>query len=178
MSQEATDPELTALEAALTTLAPLPCRLSRDRLMFQAGKQAGRVRWIWPGTAAALALLAAGLGVALMIRPKSQPEERIVYVPIQRPANSLPATLPSQPEAEATVGPEHVAESAGMPRADYLQLRERVLRLGVDALPAPPSAIPAQPSLTLDQLLDMPPSGVDPATLQRFHYFKNSGGPT
>ena len=43
MSQRSSDSELNDIESALAGLVPVPSRLDRDRLMFQAGAASARV---------------------------------------------------------------------------------------------------------------------------------------
>jgi len=126
MSEERLSPELSAIEAALASLAPGPSRVDRDRVMFLAGQAAARTAgktrgriggWLWPAATAASLLLAATLGAALALRPAQQ----IASVP-QEP---VPATV----DGQQRVGVE------------YLTLRRLVLERGVDALPEPAGEI-------------------------------------
>ncbi len=153
MSGEAHDPQLSGLEALLAGLAPLPGRLDRDQLLFRAGQASmTRTSWLLPGATTLLALLALGLGVALVWRPSPSAVERVVYVPVQPPA---PAAI-SVPELPAPVDvkPARVQGKDHLAQADYLRLRDQVLRLGVDALPPPPAATAAPPMDKADSLLD------------------------
>jgi hypothetical protein len=73
-------------------MAPAALAANRDELFFRAGEASARIergeplrahRIGWPAAAAALALLAAGLGTALLTR---EPEVRVVHV--ERPAHA------------------------------------------------------------------------------------------
>ena len=63
-------PDLSPFADALKQLAPQPAHLSRDALLFAAGKAAGGSRippWLWPtatGSFAALSLVLAGFLVS------------------------------------------------------------------------------------------------------------------
>ncbi|NUQ62745.1 MAG: hypothetical protein HUU20_09660 [Pirellulales bacterium] len=95
-------PALKSLEAALASLVPRTPSLDRDRLMFEAGRQAavrsqaGPVcRWAWPTLAAAT--MAAALLVVLLVRPAAPGADRIVYVPVDpQPARLTPGSLPNE----------------------------------------------------------------------------------
>jgi hypothetical protein len=135
MSQEDLTSEQIAFEATLSAMRPAVAAVDRDRLMYLAGRASAeadersiastkgweRLRtWLWPCATAASLLLAVGLG-AIALGP-SQVVERIVYVERERPVPVLP--IPSSDRDELR------------PTADYLRLRELVLREGVDAIPA------------------------------------------
>src|SRR5438128_4151956 len=83
MSEETHHPELTPFEQTLAALQPLPGAFDRDRLMFEAGQvSVPRRGWAWPGATAALLLLSAALGGALLLQASPRTAERIVYVPL------------------------------------------------------------------------------------------------
>jgi hypothetical protein len=74
----------------LSQMTPAALAANRDELFFRAGEASGRSeqrestwahRVVWPVAAAALALLAAGLGTAHLMR---EPQVRVVH--IERPA--------------------------------------------------------------------------------------------
>ena len=79
MSQEPSDPELTDIESALGQLVPVPSRLDRDRLMFDAGaalvRPAPRRKWVWPSLAATLAVGLASESFVLAVRPGPRDRE-------------------------------------------------------------------------------------------------------
>lgn len=75
--------DLSTFERSLSGLAPRR-GVDRDRLMYEAGRHAGRRDtrgWRWPAFAAALALTTIGQGVALSRRPMERVVERIVAIP-------------------------------------------------------------------------------------------------
>src|SRR5215471_8647832 len=73
MSENISDPEMIALEAALTELAPRPPGINRDQLMFQAGKRAARrYRWALPCASAVIASTATLLIVLGFYHPQPQ----------------------------------------------------------------------------------------------------------
>jgi hypothetical protein len=141
MSERPLDPALTDLERALGALAPVPAALDRDRLLFEAGRRAARRRgWYWPGATAALALLAAGLGTALVLRAGPPPVERMVSIPAAQP----------------TPSPDPEEDPPFASRPNYFRLREQLLTRGLEALPVSPPAPPAGPPVTLENLLREP----------------------
>lgn len=148
--------ELTEIEAALGSLAPAPSRLDRDLVLFRAG-QARPVRSrptssrLWPALAASLAALAIVQGVMLAARPGPRVVERIVYIATPAAPSVSQTPAPAVAEAESQAGPP--AEVMILSRADgrrrapestwpeffhYLQMRQDILKGGVDALPEPP----------------------------------------
>ncbi len=137
--QVPSDPELTAVAAALGALKPARSRLDRDRVLFQAGQRAGQARWIWPALAASLALLALGEAWALAYRPAPGVVERIVVVHEIAPA---PPVLPAPESASvAAVTPPLIAplpSRFGPPPDRAAGLRWQILRFGLDGLPEPP----------------------------------------
>lgn len=146
------DPEMNAIEAALRSLAPSPSRLDRDALMFRAGQAAPRpshARWLWPMIAACLALIATGEAALLAVRPEPRVIERLVVIHEPAPAPIEPApSMAQDSEKLAPVvilrqssGEERHTLNADLPwplEPSYAQLRNRVLRFGIDALPEPP----------------------------------------
>jgi hypothetical protein len=149
MPEPPLDPDLAALSAALGGLAPAAPALARDRLLYEAGRRAGRRP---PLAACCFALLAAALGLRLATTPgPAPPIERIVYVPV-------PAAPPvadgsgSSGSALASREWELPPRPAG---AVYLQMRDQVLRFGADSLPAAAGAAPAPPP-TVERLLGLP----------------------
>ncbi len=141
MSNEPND--LTGFEQRLAAVPPSPGQLERDRLLFAAGRAAGRRSALAgaSGLCAALALLSTGLGALLVFRPPAVVEvERVVVVheplPELQPAPAAPSASESSPLVAATPPPEWL---------EGVRQRERVLRDGVDTTPsitwaAPPAA--------------------------------------
>ena len=147
--------ELAPLASALRELAPAAGGLSRDRLLFEAGRAAAAIphAWIWPVAAGGFAVLAvvfAGLMAA------SEPRTLVVYqdrpvevrvevpVPVEAVADPHRDPSPSVPEiaAVAQTSPSTpVAEARRM-----VELRRDILRWGVEMLPTPkPGASSASP---------------------------------
>jgi hypothetical protein len=145
MSEQTRDAELAELETALAALRPAPAAFDRDRLMFRAGVTAARRhRWLWPGTTAALALLAAGLGMALVFRPNPQVVERVVC----RDRDEPPA-----PPAVVDV-PADSASNQAVER--YFRFRDELLSRGIDAIPESPAGPPAESPERIEQSLGLP----------------------
>lgn len=152
--EQPNDDSLTPVEQALASFSPQSLRLDRDRLMFLAGqasaaglpvsnvqKQSSRA---WPLSTAALAVCAAALGVALVIRPA--PEEKIIYRDrfVTRPAESqpiAPVTPLDSPDLPTVAADSIEARSFSvLPRNNYLRSRDVAFRLGLDALGSQTSA--------------------------------------
>jgi hypothetical protein len=143
MSQEhlPLDPELSAVESALGSLAPARSRIDRDAVMYQAGRASTRPailrRWGWPAVAATLAALALGEAALLARRPEVQVVERLVVVP----APAVPST--GTVVSRETAAPERYGpldRAPGAAETDYERLCRQVVRYGLDALPGPPTA--------------------------------------
>lgn len=136
MPEPINDPELTALESSLSALRPLPDRLNRDQLMFEAGRLSARRRsWAWPAATGALAASCMILSGALVLRAPPAPAERIVYVPSPAPA-AAPDRTAAPPAAAAVAGvPSTLEDEPAVNVANLLSQRGLVLRFGADALP-------------------------------------------
>ena len=188
MSQRSSDPELNGIESALGGLVPVPSRLNRDALMFEAGaasaRSAPRGRWVWPSIAAMLAVALASESLVLAVRPTSRVVERIVVVREPVPATSSPtsnATVPHPASADsvsdARSSQTSTSASFWPATSEYQRIQELVLRLGLDALPERSSSLvsrsdrsanpvdAAVPSagnlrrLELEKLLNLSPGG-------------------
>src|SRR5258708_7360012 len=129
MSNEPTD--LSAFQQHLAEVAPHPGRLERDALLFAAGQAAGRRGRFWPALAAALALVSAGLGTTLLLRPPRVVEvERVVTV-------TVPVVIPTPvpvPESVPSTNEERPSLTAAPLAPELIQglrLRESVIRDGV-----------------------------------------------
>jgi hypothetical protein len=137
--------ELTELEQALRSLRPLPAGLDRDELMFRAGQAArGRRPGLRLASRFLLALVAALVGgsIAWLVRPRVS--ERVVRVAVERPVLRVVELSPALPSGAEPEG-RYLA-------ADYLQLRDRVLAHGVDALPSGDAVPDGVSESTLDDL--------------------------
>jgi hypothetical protein len=110
--QEPLAQELRAVEAALTSLVPMPpAAADRDRLMFAAGRAAAGPQrpWVWPAALAATALL------ALVVGRRTAPQ--LVVGP--EPQIARPTITEHDPESfVVTTSP-----------SSYLQLRRQLDRL-------------------------------------------------
>lgn len=135
-------PDLAPFADALKRLAPQPPHLSRDALLFAAGKAAGAPRlapWVWPtatGTFAALSLVL----FAFVVSPAPQPA--VVYVErpvaVAPPAPELAPEPPASPPAPpAVVRKDDRFDQEARETARLLQQRRDVLRWGIDMLPEP-----------------------------------------
>jgi hypothetical protein len=154
MSEQHSDPALTALEASLATLTPRPGNIDSDLVLFQAGRYSTRPpSRFWPRATAFLILVAGVQGWLLWHRPVPGPGVGEHPVPFAGPAMPLPpererpeSRPPSAPPPSERDGPIFaIKEEAPDSRArlDRLRLRQDVLRWGVEALPAlrPPDAV-------------------------------------
>jgi hypothetical protein len=118
--------EQAAFESALSALAPAAGLISRDRLMFQAGRRAaGSSGWLWR---CATLLLALGLGLSLMPRTGR---------PIRGNALLQPTAGTLQLAQGPTTQPPRPDQRYRPTGAEYLHLRQLVLQRGVAALPVP-----------------------------------------
>lgn len=146
-----TDASLERFAAELAALSPR-ARLDRDRLMYLAGQASAAMpmygrdarRWVWPAAFSGMTAVAASLLLLLALRPSPPVVERIVRVPTPVPppptadvhpsavlADAVPINV-KQPEA-----PRGLQRNA--PAAVYLDLRDRVLAMGLDSF-SPPGA--------------------------------------
>jgi hypothetical protein len=128
--------DLDPFADALKRLAPQPAELSRDALLFEAGKAAAHSRvpaWVWPSATALFAALS--IVLAGFAATPSTPRVEIVYVNVPQPATDQP------PAADATdlkpPKPAKARSAEDLERMRMLQVRRDVLRWGVDMLPEP-----------------------------------------
>jgi hypothetical protein len=149
MSEIPIDPELNAIASALGDLSPVPSRIDRDRLMFEAGALSrGRTRsnrWIWPSVAAALAMALTGESLFLASRPATRVVERVVVV--REPSGSAPSPSKSPPPtsslepvvilSQVDVRSLTTPPSSWESVSDYRRRQALVLRFGLDNFPEP-----------------------------------------
>jgi hypothetical protein len=152
------------LEAALGALRPAAPALDRDRLIFAAGRAVGRTESrrplrCWQAAAAALAL-AAGLSLLVRTGPGTRPDAPQVPLVIRQsptplaPPQPAPLTAPTVVSAGPTASFWLMRPAPGT----YFDLRDKVLRRGLDALPrSTPETPTRQP--TLSELLDSTQQG-------------------
>ena len=128
--------DLAPFADALRRLAPQPAHLSRDALLFEAGKAAAGpslAPWVWPSIAGSFAALSFVLA-AFLIAPDAQPAPEVVYV--------SPPPSPPAPAADPIPFPEPVKKPKPPPvsedrteTARLLRQKQDVLRWGLDMLP-------------------------------------------
>jgi hypothetical protein len=166
MSDEAHNPDLTALEAGLASLAPAAPAIDRDYLFYHAGRTAARQgRGVWPYTTGLMAALALGLGWVAIHRPQplplvENPEPRIVYVPSPK-SNELPPKPENDGPSTRPATLPQVKERTFEDRMKDLRIRDQVLLMGVDALPRQPESTIPEKRARLDPLLGMPATVLD-----------------
>jgi hypothetical protein len=140
MSQDALDPELAAVEAALDRLTPARSRLDRDRLMFEAGVASARSRsrgaWIWPSIAAGLAVVAISESIVLARRP--EPRVLVVRQEVAPTRGAVAGPDAVHILVEARPSPEVRGRTNDLGGGEGLGLRRQVLRFGLEGLPDPP----------------------------------------
>jgi hypothetical protein len=141
--------DLTDLERRLARWRPAAVGLDRDGMLFEAGRAAARAEvraWTGLASSAALALVAAGLGV-LLVRERVQRQALEVRI-----AQQISTPKASSPGLPAPAAPPIVAQP---PSPDsYLALTHRLQTAGLDEALAPgsgtpPDRSPAVPEPTL-----------------------------
>lgn len=148
-ANELPSPELRAFEARLASLAPRSPAIDRDRLMFEAGRASVRVtpqriRWAWPTAFSAMSALAASLFLALVLRPPMV-VERLVQVPVAVEVAEIdgsddgPRVRARADDSATGRQDDDVVQpiAPGSQGPSYLELRDRVLAMGVDTWQAP-----------------------------------------
>ena len=145
---------LTPLEESLARLVPAQGGLSRDHVLFEAGRASARPGRAWPLLAAGSALAAAVLGVLLLTRPGPQVIEHTIIV---RVPESAPSPAPEKPPA-VTRGEQAEPQSPAfaLGQSDHLRRRQEVLRWGVDVLPTAPPRSPLAAPLSPGSLRQFP----------------------
>jgi hypothetical protein len=163
-THEELPPELKALEAELSSLAPQTETIDCGRLMYQAGRaSAARERRVgrlaWPSAFAAMTAVAATLTLMLVFAtPEPRVIERVVHLPVERTSPPESVDTPDPPGIDVPQVPESEGERPRGPQFDrsdtlasagwirpapstYPYLRNRLLIEGVDAWrPAAPSS--------------------------------------
>jgi hypothetical protein len=157
MAEPHVDRELEGLESALKALLPAGAVL-RDQLMFRAGQAAApRRSWFWPGSTAAMTVVAATLGALLVARPQPETTERVVVVTVKEQISASLSLEPKAPEMSASATPPLVPDAVPTYRhaTEYQQLKLQALRWGVENLPAPalPQGGGSGPPPTLENLM-------------------------
>ena len=167
------DPDLAAVTTALRGLAPAAPDLNRDRLLYEAGRRAGSVadRRRWQFVAGLFAVSSIGLGVRLVtIAPRTE----VVYVA----ATTREGEAPAEPRAQtARQEPRPPGSPAYAPAAEYLRLRDLVVRFGADSLPTTLGALaqPRSADLPVEHLLGLPPGTLNDAQKSRWQHQLSRG---
>jgi hypothetical protein len=152
MSGPDVDPELSALEESLGRLQP-QAELSREAVLFEAGRAAAPRGRLWPAATGVSTLAAAVLGWLLWRQPlpAEAPPPRVVVVEkvvekvVERVVH-VPVPAPLEPEPQPGVVSHPVTDGFPERPGEYLRRRQEVLRWGVDILPAgPPQRPPGEP---------------------------------
>src|SRR5688572_26246021 len=144
-SDDALPPAEQELERALRSLSPARPSLSRERVVFEAGRAAGeaaaaRRLYAWRAAAAVL-LIGLGLAAALRSGPRVVERERVVYLPAAAtaatPQVAVTPEVPDgapwewQPQREPDLPASFARPLIPADDADYLAVRDAVLRWGV-----------------------------------------------
>jgi hypothetical protein len=139
--------ELAEIERALRDLAPAPPGVSRERLLFEAGRSSvpPTQRWLWQAVAGGFAILAVGFGSVLAFRAPAteiviRDREVVRYVHVPVPTDSVAKV--NRPEPQPSPAPEShglvrtTDDDSDDPDARRMaQVRRDVLRWGVELLP-------------------------------------------
>lgn len=152
------EPNLNSLESALAGLRPQSSRINRDRLLFEAGREAEQsrtrsTRRLWSFSTGVAAVAAASFGI-LLLQARTQLAELQVALS-QRPvpatvvsANAVERQMPERPAprseipgvarqasvGQAASGSSVVVQTPPGGHGNYLALRNRALLLGIDAI--------------------------------------------
>jgi hypothetical protein len=161
--------DLAPFADALKRLAPQPAHLSRDALLFEAGKAAGAPRvpgWLWPTVAGffgcttlVLAAFLAAPGEATI--PNGPPVAQ--FPPDRSPTLDAGGMIddPIEPPTPAAKPKKAKPDDDSSDQARMLQVKRDVLRWGVDMLPEPkPAASGPSPDVVASELrrwLNLPP---------------------
>jgi len=117
-------PAQRELEQALSGLQPMGTSIDRDRLMFLAGRRSVRRGYFWPGLTT---VFAAAFVVSLAMQ---LPSGHIQYA--KHPGlEGKPITL----TVSESIAGDRETRSPSSSRPNYLDLRDKVLARGLDALP-------------------------------------------
>lgn len=162
--EEPISDERSEFEKALAKLQPLPSRLDRDRLMYEAGRASAFAdnqallaskpwhtgkRWLWPAATAAMTGVAAVLAMLLVIQQSTTREAGPI-------AQSKPVA-DSRDSAHAAPRAASASEriSRAINEASYLSLRQRFMGLDGSFTSPEISAISASSHEPWGNLLEM-----------------------
>lgn len=140
---EMNDAELTPLADALRSLAPATTEISRDRLLFEAGRAAAAppFAWLWPTSTLLFAGLSCALASSILFAKQPEPtiveRERIVEVRVPVvPEAPAEAPVPSGPRIEFTRVEPRPMLTTNTETVQMFKVRRDVLRWGPEMLPA------------------------------------------
>jgi len=159
--REYDDVEQKPVEAALASLAPNQDGLSRDRMLFEAGRASVRTatrtrvsRWLWPASTLVSTAAAVVLAMLLLILPRDVNAPHVASDDVPAPNPTVENPIRSLDETEDNIeqqGPPQrtrlvldTPQSTGVPH--YLILRRRVLSEGLDAFGAVSEQVAEAPS--------------------------------
>jgi hypothetical protein len=134
------DPDLNHLGRELRGLAPRPCPIDRDAVMFRAGQSSVPRNWLWPVLTAVATCAAVTFGAALLVEPAAEGRFFHSYPPA--PATTYnPSWTPSTPEGDVPGWEPTAADEEPWPTPDtnYFHTQNNVLRWGLDGVPLPPT---------------------------------------
>lgn len=122
---------------ALKRLAPQPPHLSRDALLFAAGKATatGPLKWAWPSSTALFAGISFVLAAFLMSpnSPRVEYVNQVVYV--DRPATTPASHIEVARSTNEPAKPKSGAIDSSVDVAKAYQVHRDVLRWGIEMLP-------------------------------------------
>jgi len=137
-NKEDLSPAEKALESALGQLKPAAGRLSRDELMFNAGRAMAGSKGPWQMLSGVLTVLLLG---SVLIRPGSNESREFAE-----------AIEPAHFEVAQAVNPPAQVESDGS--LEYVTLRQKIVEQGLDSLPLRRATDSSEPRRNRKQLLE------------------------
>lgn len=144
--EEELNPDEVEIATLLSRLVPLRPEVNAQEILLEGCTRKGRQEvWLWRGIAAALA---AGLALALLLRPPPRSIQKVVYLPPEGGAQPAAAVSHSvAPRDQPQPSPQIVLPSSGAMTGDapaprmsgnnYIAVRNRILTFGLRGLPAP-----------------------------------------
>jgi len=137
-NKEDLNPGQKALESALGQLKPAASRLSRDKLMFNAGRASVGRKAPWQMLSGVLTVLLIG---SVLIRPESNVSHELA-APVE----------PTRFEVAKDLDQPSQAETGGS--LEYVTLRRDVIERGLDALPLQRSLTGSEQNTSRKRLLE------------------------
>lgn len=163
-------PDLAALAESLRSLDPASTTISRDRLLFEAGRAAAtpRLGWLWQGGTVAFAGLS--LVLAMFVAFPSAPAQVIVererIIEVRAPAAPKSVEPPSANSQSRGEVVEHDSKPASNDQrfspesVRMFHVREDVLRFGPEMLPDPQpveKTVSPPEARDIERWLEVPP---------------------